>query len=111
MGTQIDKIKRRLGIKDTLQDDLLGDLIEDAEAQFLAITGAEAVLSKYSFIITDVVCMRYARKGSEGVKSESVDGYSVTYDTDDFNSYMWLLNKDFNLDDKSLREKGGFYFV
>ena len=38
--TQLDKIKRRLGILDMEQDDLLNDLLEDAQSYFIAITGA-----------------------------------------------------------------------
>ena len=105
----LEKIKRRLGITGYLQDDLLEDLIEDATAQFKAITGANEVEDKYQFIVIDVVCVRYNRKGSEGMVSESVDGYSVTYDTDDFKKYQWLLDRDFG--NNGLREKGAVKFI
>ena len=108
---QLDRIKRRLGIVDALQDDLINDLIDDAHAQFMAITDADTVLPKYDFIISEVVILRYNRKGSEGMKSESVDGYSVTYETDDFNAYMWLLKKDFGLDESKHRKKGVVKFI
>ena len=108
---QLDKIKRRLGIVDALQDDLINDLIDDAHAQFMAITSADMVLPKYDFIISEVVILRYNRKGSEGMKSETVDGYSVTYETDDFNAYMWLLKKDFGLDESKHRKKGVVKFI
>lgn len=105
----LEKIKRRLGITGYLQDDLLEDLIEDATYQFEAITGASEIQPKYHFIIVDVVCTRYNRKGSEGMLSESVDGYSVTYDTDDFKKYQWLLDRDFG--NNGLREKGSVKFI
>ena len=108
---QLDRIKRRLGIVDALQDDLINDLIDDAHAQFMAITDADMVLPKYNFIISEVVILRYNRKGSEGMKSESVDGYSVTYETDDFNAYMWLLKKDFGLDESKHRKRGVVKFI
>ena len=67
--TQLDKIKRRLGITDMEQDDLLNDLLEDAQSYFIAITGASAVESRYEFIINDVTAKLYDRKGSEGMES------------------------------------------
>lgn len=105
----LDKIKRRLGITDCLQDELINDLIEDAKAHFMAITGQESVPPKYDYIIRDVVVLRYNRKGSEGMKSESVDGYSVTYETDDFKQYAWLFERDFG-EDGTHREKGKVSF-
>lgn len=110
---QLDKIKRRLGIAvdDTHESDLLNDLIGDAESYFKALTGSTQIESKYDFIIENVVYKLYGRKGSESVKTETVDGYTVTYEGWDelFKPYMAILNKDFNLDG-SLREKGKVMF-
>lgn len=108
--TQISKIKRRLGISDETQDELLKDLIDDAQSHFMAITGAEEVLPKYNFIVNDVVVLRYNRRGSEGMESESVDGYSVKYETDDFKKYQWILDRDFG-EQSSSREKGKVKFI
>lgn len=96
------RLKRRLGIVDTKQDDLLNDLIEDAEAEFKALTNANEVTDKYTFIIRAVVLKRYNRKGSEGMKSESVDGYTVSYDsaTDDFAEFKGYLDQEFGLGEK-----------
>ena len=103
--TQLDKLKRRLGISDTTQDDLLNDLLEDAQSYFIAITGASAVETRYEFIINDVTAKLYNRKGSEGMESESVDGYSTSYAQDLFSDYMGILERDFNLNDEC-RQKG-----
>ena len=103
--TQLDKLKRRLGISDTTQDDLLNDLLEDAQSYFIAITGASTVESRYEFIINDVTAKLYNRKGSEGMESESVDGYSTSYAQDLFSDYMGILERDFNLSDE-YRQKG-----
>ncbi|MDK6688322.1 phage head-tail connector protein [Aerococcus urinae] len=107
MQEMIDKIKRRLGIAldDTLQDKLLQDVIEDAESYFKLITGAATVDSKYHFIITDVALKLYARKGSEGTESESVDGYSVSYAKDLFGEYLPYLKREFNLNDEDDSDK------
>ena len=109
---QLSKIKRRLGIIDHVENDLICDLIEDAESYFKTLTGTTEVGKKYNFMIENVVYKLYGRKGSEGVTSETVDGYSVTYQEWDnlFKPYMAILNKDFGLDG-SLRERGRIYFL
>ena len=113
-STQLEKIKRRLGIPtiDTAEDELLKDLIEDAESYFKLLTTSSTVDSKYYFMIENVVYKLYGRKGSEGVTSETVDGYSVTYQEWDnlFKPYMAILNNDFRLDG-SQRQKGKVVFL
>ena len=112
--TQLAKIKRRLGIAqdDTAENDLLADLVDDAESYFKTLTGSVEISSKYNFMIENVVYKLYGRKGSEGVTSETVDGYAVTYQDWDnlFKPYMDILNKDFGLDG-SLRQKGKVTFL
>ena len=112
--TQLAKIKRRLGIAqdDTAENDLLADLVDDAESYFKTLTGSVEIGSKYNFMIENVVYKLYGRKGSEGVTSETVDGYSVTYQDWDnlFKPYMAILNKDFGLDG-SQRQKGRVTFL
>lgn len=111
---QLAKIKRRLGIAqdDTAENDLLADLVDDAESYFKTLTGSVEIGSKYNFMIENVVYKLYGRKGSEGVTSETVDGYSVTYQDWDnlFKPYMDILNKDFGLDG-SQRQKGKVTFL
>lgn len=112
--TQLAKIKRRLGIApdDTAENDLLADLVDDAESYFKTLTGSVEISSKYNFMIENVVYKLYGRKGSEGVTSETVDGYAVTYEDWDnlFKPYMAILNKDFGLDG-SQRQKGKVMFL
>ena len=111
---RLKKIKRRLGIApdDTKEDDLLSDLVEDAESYFKGLTGEATIDNKYDYMIENVVYKLYGRKGSEGVTSETVDGYSVTYQDWDnlFKPYMAILNKDFGLDG-SQRRKGKVTFL
>lgn len=113
-NAQLAKIKRRLGIdpNDIKENDLLNDLIEDAESYFKGLTGTAEIASKYNFMIENVVYKLYGRKGSEGVSSETVDGYSVTYQDWDnlFKPYMAILNKDFGLDG-SQRQRGKVFFL
>lgn len=111
---RLNKIFRRLGIAldDTQEKDLINDLIEDAESYFKTLTGQSEVDAKYNFMIENAVYKMYGRKGSEAVKSESVDGYSVTFDDWDsyFKPYMAILDKDFGLNG-SYREKGKVVFL
>lgn len=113
-NAQLAKIKRRLGIDltDTKENDLLQDLVEDAESYFKSLTGSVYIDSKYNFMIENVVYKLYGRKGSESVSSETVDGYSVTYQDFDnlFKPYMSILNKDFGLDG-SQRQRGKAIFL
>lgn len=108
--TQLNKIKRRLGIKDNRQDELLEDLLDDAESQFKVITGADIVDEKYEFITRDVALKLYVRKGSEGTESETVDGYSVKYTAKLFDDYLPMLERDFNLKNDYYR-KGKVKFL
>lgn len=113
-NAQLAKIKRRLGIDlaDTKENDLLQDLVEDAESYFKSLTGSVNIDSKYNFMIENVVYKLYGRKGSESVSSETVDGYLVTYQDFDnlFKPYMAILNKDFGLDG-SQRQRGKAIFL
>lgn len=113
-SAQLEKIKRRLGIdpSDSKENDLLQDLVDDAESYFKGLTGTTEIASKYNFMIENVVYKLYGRKGSEGVASETVDGYSVTYQDWDnlFKPYMAILNKDFGLDG-SQRQPGKAIFL
>lgn len=95
VDTQLEKIKRRLGIDDTQQDNLILDLISDAESYFKVLTGADGVADKYAFIIRDVALKLYVRKGSEGAESESIDGYSIKYTKSLFEEYLPMLERDF----------------
>ena len=54
--TQLAKIKRRLGIAqdDTAENDLLADLVDDAESYFKTLTGSVEIGSKYNFMIAKV---------------------------------------------------------
>ena len=108
----LDKIKRRLGITDDTEDVLLRDLIEDSQSYFNGLANAEMFDEKYSYIIVNVVCKMYQRKGSEAVSSESVDGYSVTYESWDelFKPYHAIIERDFG-DDGSHRIKGKVRFI
>lgn len=104
----IEKIKRRLGISDSLQDTLISDLVEDSESMFKGITGTSTVGDEYAYMVEAVVYKLYNRKGSEGIANETVDGYTATYVFSLFDEFMPILSRDFQLDDK--RQAGAVRF-
>lgn len=101
----LEKIKRRLGIEDELQDELLHDLIDDAQSAFKVITGADTIADKYNFMIRSVTLKLYNQKGSEGMESENVDGYSVKYAKGLFSEYKDILERDYPQKDEQPRKK------
>lgn len=106
----LDRLKRRLGIVDDVQDVLLLDIIEDTQAHFLSLAGADEIADKYNYIIIDIADIRYNRRGSAGVKSETVDGYSVEYQDvlEDFAPYLNIIRRDFYQDGV---KRGGVMFL
>lgn len=108
-NAQIEKMKRRLGISlsDTVQDALLEDILEDAQSAFKVYTGADTVDVRFEFIVLDVAMKLYNRKGSEGMTSESVDGYQATYAVGLMDEYADMLVKHFpQLQDADLERRG-----
>lgn len=106
----LDKIKRRLGIGDNLQDQLIQDLIGDSQSMFLTITGEQDIHPNYDFMIEGVVYKLYNRKGDEATESTSIDGYTVKYAQGVFDEYMDILTRDFNLNDDDKHQAGKVIF-
>lgn len=108
----IDNVKVDLGIEDTLQDDLLEALTNKVTSHFQLAYGVDSVDEVFGFIIEDCVIKRFNRRGSEGAKSESVEGHSVTYyDTNnEFEAYDSLIKSKLSLV-KSKERKGGIYIL
>lgn len=102
----IKNIKLLLGITDNLQDDLLTLLIANAKAYVRNYFNTEIYeQDENSFIIEEVVVKRFRRLGSEGYKSDSTNGRSITFSENDFAPYAYLLHKE-----KGLYEKGTVTF-
>lgn len=89
---------------DDTQDELIL-LLSDITTQRLKLI-IEAVKRKYKqevakptiipaeleWIVTEVTAKRFNRVGSEGMKSEGVEGRSATYSDDDFAEYMLFID-------------------
>lgn len=108
----IYNVKIDLGITDGLQDDLLETLASKVISHFQLAYGVDSVDEVFGFIIEDCIIKRFNRRGSEGAKSESVEGHSVTYyDTNnEFETYDSLIKSKLSLVDSKER-KGGIYIL
>ena len=97
------RIKKVLDIEDTLQDDVLDIFIDNVTSHLRVKLGKE-VPSELNFIIEEIVIRRYNRIGTEGMKSESVEGHRIDfYELEkDFTPYEDIINK-FKDDDKPKR--------
>ena len=86
----LQDVKLLLGIESLDRDDLLKLLIKTAETQLmgrLASAGVDAIPDELHYIAVELTVARYNRIGSEGMESESVEGHSAKYLTDDFAPY------------------------
>lgn len=89
----LSNVKLQLGITDTKQDDLLTLIINNVGKAMLGYLPAlTSVPDELGYIVEDVAVARYYRRGSEGMKSKSIEGYSVAYDND-FDSYQHIFKR------------------
>lgn len=80
--TQLEKLKIRLEIKDTTQDELLNMLLEDAESEILDFCNRDVLPVKAESLQRELAIIYYNRLGSEGESSRSEGGVSVSYSID-----------------------------
>ena len=101
-----ERIKTVLGIKDTLQDDVLGIIIENVERQLLrkltrVNESIEEIPDELNYITEEIVVRRFNRLGSEGMKSESVEGHRIDfYDLNKEFDYYYEVIEDYREDSK-----------
>lgn len=107
----LERIKTLLGIEDTLQDDVLDIIIENVSKHLLSKLkrvnkSITEVPDELDYIIEEIAIRRYNRIGTEGMRSESVEGHNVTfYDLDqDFVPYQDVID-DYKEDDSLGRGK------
>lgn len=74
----LTRIKTLLGIDDNLQDETLNIIIENVTSHLQALLGRE-IPTELNFIIEEITIRRFNRLGTEGMKSESVEGHNVTF--------------------------------
>jgi hypothetical protein len=90
-----ENVKIIVGIQDDLQDSQIDRLIANVEARLLVWlkqnAGLTAIPEELMFIVEELVVNRYNKIGSEGMKSESIEGRSVSFTEDDFKPYQSIL--------------------
>ncbi|HAR6087717.1 TPA: phage head-tail connector protein [Staphylococcus pseudintermedius] len=98
MKTFLDKVKKRIGIEDHLQDKLLNEIVTNVVDELkLRLPKEQAFIPQpLYFIVIEVAVKRYNKVGSEGMVSESVEGRSMSYEEDDFKQYDGFINKFFD---------------
>ena len=107
----IERIKTVLGIKDTLQDEVLDIFIDNVTRHLSALLGKE-VPAHLHFIVEEIVVRRFNRIGSESMKTESVEGHSITfYDLDkEFTPYEPIIDAEKDKT-KGINSRGKVYFI
>jgi hypothetical protein len=90
-----ENVKIIVGIEDDLQDSQIDRLIANVEARLLVWlkqnAGLTGIPEELMFIVEELVVNRYNKIGSEGMKSESIEGRSVSFTEDDFKPYQSIL--------------------
>ncbi len=91
----LKRIKTLLGIEDSLQDDVLNIIIESVTSHLSGLLRKD-VPDELEYIIMEISVRRFQRLGSEGMKSESVEGHNVTfYDLkDEFVPYLDIIESE-----------------
>lgn len=112
LETTLENVKLDLNLSDELQDDLLKMLINKVCRHFKLSYGVAEIDVGFDFIIEDCTIKRFNRRGSEGARSESVEGHSVTYYDvmSEFEPYDDLIRKTLKLSETKERS-GGVYFL
>lgn len=105
MSQHLEDLKNLLAIDlaDTDQDDKLRWILSAAEKRLRLLLGLPAsypgVPEELSFVVVDVACIRFNRIASEGMRSDSVEGESITFYDHDFDAYRdeldaWLSRQE-----------------
>lgn len=91
----LDKIKTLLDITDNLQDEVLNVIIENVEGHLTYLLGKDVPLNLH-FVIVEISVMRFNRLGSEGMKSELLEGHRTDFHDpkEDFQPYLSIINKE-----------------
>ncbi|MCI2885883.1 phage head-tail connector protein [Staphylococcus hominis] len=91
----LDNVKLLLSINDNVQDELLKRIIDNTEKRLISLLpiGIEEVPDRLEYIVEEVAVKRFNRVGAEGMMQESVDGRSNTFQANDFDEYMDVIDQ------------------
>lgn len=80
----LEELKLMLDISDNGLDAKLTLIIETATARLKTLLGGITPPDSLSYIIREVSIVRFNRIGSEGLRSHTVEGESLTFNDSDF---------------------------
>lgn len=108
----LSDLKMMLGIdaSDTSLDDKLTWIMTSTKSRLRLLLGDVEPPESMNYIITEVSVIRFNRIGSEGMKSQSVEGETLNFDDNDFSGYMNEIQAYIDKE-SSLARKGGFRFL
>lgn len=109
-GLMLERIKTILDIEDNLQDEVLDILMSNVRSHLKGLLGKD-VPERLEFIVEEITVRRFNRIGTEGMKTESVEGHSVSfYDLhNEFTPYESIIESE--KEDDSRFRRGRVLFI
>lgn len=104
----LNELKLLLGILDDSQDEKLKLIISTATARLKVLLGGLEPPESLDYIIREVSIIRFNKIGSEGMKSQTVEGESMTFDNNDFSGFMDEIQAFLDTQKDSVRGKVRF---
>ena len=96
----LDEIKILLGLSDDSRNELLETILSITKSRLkVMLGGVDDIPKELEYILTEVCIRRFNRIGSEGFSSHGVEGESISFSDNDFDSYLddiqsWLNSQD-----------------
>lgn len=104
----LKELKLLLGIADDSLDEKLKLIISTATARLKVLLGGLEPPDSLEYIIREVSIIRFNKIGSEGMKSQTVEGESMTFDDNDFSGFMDEIQAFLDTQKDSVRGKVRF---
>ena len=106
----LENVKMLLSIDDDKQDELLKIIINNTEKRLISLLPLETeeIPERLEYNVEEVSVKRFNRVGAEGMTQESIDGRSNTFQSNDFDEYMNVIDALFPKE-TSKRGRGVFY--
>lgn len=110
----LEKLKLMLGLTDADESTTarLEQIIDIVSQRLCILLNADTVPVALEYIVVEVAIARYNRIGSEGVKSHTVQGESMNWDTDDdLKPYLDDIQAWLDAQDDPSTNKGRLRFI
>ena len=104
----LNELKLLLGITDDSLDAKLKLIISTATARLRVLLGGIEPPESLEYIIREVSVIRFNKIGSEGMKNQTVEGESMTFDENDFSGFMDEIQAFLDTQKESVRGKVRF---